>query len=269
MANLRQIKRRIKSATNISKITYAMQMVAASKMKKAQAAALSGRPYTKEIEVATMSLATPHPLTITNNSTKDLIILISTSKGLCGGLNTQLFKKVTSTFTNLPAFISVGKKGENFVIRSGSQLIADFSFNSSSSSLAKLAIDYYLSGSYSHIYLAYNNFVNSLKQEPIIKQLLPLEIPTSTKNSDPNFIIEPSKTVVIDNLYKAYVDSEIRAALRESEASEYSSRMVTMKSATDNARDLIGGLTLEYNKVRQEKITSEILDIVTARISNA
>ncbi len=271
MANLRLIRRRIKSAKNISQITYAMQMVAASKMKKAQATALSGRPYASKILEAVSSLSTPslltaHPLLTPNSSSKKLIILFSTNKGLCGGLNTQLFRLLdTQHYLDSASFLTLGHKGESFVIKSGLPLIADFSAVAQISALAKLCTTSYTKGEYGHVYLAYNSFVNSLKQEPLVRQLLPLSVKSNSSND--NLLIEPSRQAVLNDLLNAYIESQLKSALAESIASEYSARMITMKSATDNAKDLITSLTISYNKVRQEKITSEISDIVTSRLS--
>lgn len=279
MANLRSIKRRIKSAKNVSQITYAMEMVAASKMKKAQNAALSGRPYALGIAEAVAAFATKnhssaHPLLQSHPTGTDLIILITSNKGLVGGLNLNLFKYLNSSIINHTSprvFITVGKKGAAYLTRTRENVVADFSeshLSSIASALPKLVIDNFTAGQYKSVYLAYNHFVSSLKQEPTFKQLLPIAgLPNSAPS--PTILVEPSKDAVFNALLSDYVAIQILDALRQSEASEYSARMVTMKAATDSAHDFITALTLQYNQARQSSVTSEISDIITARLASA
>lgn len=288
MASLKIIRRRIKSAQNIAQITRAMEMVAASKMKKAQEKALMGRAYADKIYDATRELAgktekTMHPLLSEGNPKgKKLIIVISTTKGLCGGLNTNLFREINVWFpkNSNHDYISVGKKGENYIIRSGRKLAADFSdkvtFSENVAPLTQLFVDGFIKGIYSEVYLTYNAFINVLKQTPTKRMILPIvkleEYPApqhkeSKYISFSNFTIEPSVEEVLDNLIPHYLENQLRSSILEAEASEHSARMIAMRNATDAALDLMEGLTLVMNKVRQEKITYEIADTVTARMA--
>lgn len=285
MASEKLIKRRMKSAKNISQITRAMQMVAASKMKKAQSLALSGRPYAEKIAEMVKKFvaridASQHPLLQTNMQGKTLIVVISTNKGLCGGLNTNLFRTLTSAFNQevltSSIFVTVGKKGEQFVIKSSRSLLADFSqtipFSKNIPSLTTLITEGYIKGEYKEVYVVYSNFLSALSQEPFVKRLLPLkefvakEI-TDKKQEENEFLVEPSIDAILNDLLFHYLENQVRDAVLEAEASEHSARMIAMKNATDNAKELMQILTLEYNKARQEKITYEIADMVTARLA--
>lgn len=291
MSNERQIKRRIKSAKNISQITRAMQMVSASKMKRSQSIALAGRPYAEKIAEVVSSFVkrvdpNEHRLLQINDTGKTLIILISTNKGLLGGLNTNLFRTLMRYFTesqlSQAEFVTLGKKGEQFLVRTGRKLIADFSEGSSFSSripsLASFITDGYVKGDYKEVYVVYSNFISALKQEPTIKKLLPIaEFTTNTtvqevstinekpQSQEEDFLIEPSIGAILDQLLIHYLENQVRDAVFEAEASEHSARMIAMKNATDNALEFVSLLTLEYNKARQEKITYEIADMITAR----
>lgn len=283
MASSRLIRGRIKSAKNIAQITKAMEMVSASKMRKAQAAALAGKVYAQKIYEAVYELAKNtdpknHPLLNKNLHTdRSLVILVTTNKGLCGSLNTNLFRAALKWFAPRQKydFIVLGKKGESFVVRTQYQLKAAFglkeSFLNTVSPVISLAISEYLNGSYKEIIIAYNNFVNALKQEPTKKTILPLGvselIDIDEKNDFSEFLIEPSSEELFEALLPHYIENQLREAILEGEASEHSARMIAMKNATDNALDLLKDLTLEYNKARQEKITSEISDMVTARMA--
>jgi F-type H+-transporting ATPase subunit gamma len=282
MANIRLIKRRIKSATNIAQITRAMEMVAASKMKKAQDNAVSGKPYAEEIFRAAKELAThiekkSHPLlTEGNPEGKNLVIVISTNKGLCGGLNTNLFREIGNYWEKKGVdFITVGKKGENFVVRTGRNLVADFSvqtpFTENVPALTKLLVDGFIAGTYKEVYLVFNTFLSALKQNPTKKKILPIaglgEKLDKEEVKFAEFIIEPDIESVLNNLLPHYLENQIRAAILEAEASEHSARMIAMKNATDAALDFVDSLTLLFNKARQEKITYELADIVTARLA--
>jgi F-type H+-transporting ATPase subunit gamma len=281
MASTRLIKRRIKSAKNISQITKAMEMVAASKMKKAQNAAVSGKPYAEKIYQTVFELAkrldiSKHPLLKKNlASQKTLVITISTNKGLCGGLNTNLFRFINKIYPDKKNtdFIAVGKKSENFIIRSERNLIASFGqkglFTELVAPITEMAVNEFLKGNYKDVYLVYNDFINAIRQEPSKKKILPLGIQADQHPEDDNnlfseFIIEPNDAEVLNALLPHYLENQLRSAILEGEASEHSARMMAMKNATDSALELMGDLTLEYNKARQEKITSEIADLVTA-----
>ena len=289
MLNIKLIKRRIKSAGNISQITRAMEMVAASKMKKAQDTALKGKPYADKIYQVVRELASKvdwrqHPLLSPGKeSGKSLIILISTNKGLCGGLNTNLFRYLMNWLPkDMDAeFISVGNKGKNIIVKWNKKLVADFSqvpFSSDVPAITKLMVDGFNSGSYKDVFLVYNNFITALTQEPVKKLILPItriekgadekgDNTPEQKEQLGEFVFEPVLSKVLDRLLPHYLENQLRTAIYEAEASEQSARMIAMKNATDAAYDLIDDLTLLYNKARQEKITSEISDMVTARIA--
>lgn len=284
MASIRLIRRRIRSAQNIAQITKAMQMVAASKMKRAQEAAELGKLYADKIYGATRELASRteenvHPLLARGNPLgRTLVILISTNKGLCGGLNTNLFRQVLSWFPQAGQndYVTVGKKGESFVVRSGRKLTADFSettrFLDHVPAITQLLVSGFLSGTYKQIFVAFSSFVSALKQIPVNKLILPLSEFEKEESEEESlhfreFVIEPTVDDVLNNLLPHYLENQLRAAVLEAEASEHSARMIAMKNATDAALDFMQGLTLELNKARQEKITYEIADMVTARMA--
>jgi F-type H+-transporting ATPase subunit gamma len=284
MASIRILRRRIKSAKNIAQITKAMELVAASKMKKAQAAALSGKLYAQKIyEMVIRSSGSVdmsiHPyLTKPNVLTgKRLVILISTNKGLCGGLNSNLFRFYIRTFPTLSAIdtITIGKKGAETVVRLGGKLLADFStppFIGSVPALTELFTKEYLRGAYDGVDIVSNEFKSALQQHPRIKTLLPLTISSiDTEGAQAaktqESLIEPSKKELFDSLLPHYIENQLRDAILQAEASEHSARMVAMRNATDNALSLIDELTLVYNKERQANITFEIADLVTARLA--
>ncbi|KKP70194.1 ATP synthase F1 subunit gamma [candidate division CPR3 bacterium GWF2_35_18] len=308
MATEKEIRRRIKSAKNIKKITRAMQMVAASKMKKAQDKALAGKVYANIIfhmagDLAQRGDSTLHPLLIDIREKKNrrLIILISTNKGLCGALNTNLFRFVENWEKNEPGiendFVTIGKKGQPFVVYLKDQYIADFSkgnsFIENVSAVIRLVEEKFILQEYDEVWIAYSDFKNALIQKPVMKRLLPIslqelldetkvlkyktatgaekkeispEVFKAEKREEEDFVIEPSIKTLLDALLNSYLEIQLRDAIYEAEASEYSARMVAMKNATDNAGDLIEGLTLEYNKARQAGITNELLDITTAKL---
>lgn len=283
MANIRLIKGRIKSAKNIAQITKAMELVAASKMRKAQVAALAGKLYAGKIYEMVMQLssrtdAANHPLLLksTNLTGKRLVIFITTNKGLCGGLNTQLFRWfLREQNLNNPnnSFIVLGKKGAEFLVTNGNQVGADFSttipFERNVPALTDLIVKEFLAGRIDGVDLVFNEFINILKQSPRKKTILPLTIDTLPVNNQEklNFLIEPSIKEVFDSLLPHYVENQIRDAVLQAEASEHSARMLAMRNATDNALNFMQELTLIYNKARQEKITYEISDMVTARLA--
>jgi len=284
MASIRILRRRIKSAKNIAQITKAMELVAASKMKKAQAAALSGKLYAQKIYDMVIRSSSgvdmsvhPYLTKPQNLSGKRLVILISTNKGLCGGLNSNLFRFYMRTFPTLSSIdtITIGKKGADTVVRLGGKLLADFStppFIGSVAALTELFTKEYLLGHYDGVDIVSNEFKSALVQHPRIKTILPLTI-SSVDTKEPirsqvqESLIEPSKKELFDALLPHYIENQLRDAILQSEASEHSARMVAMRNATDNALSLIDELTLIYNKERQAKITFEIADLVTARLA--
>ena len=298
MANLRDIRRRIKSVKNTAQITKAMQLVAASKMKKAQDQAMAGRPYADLLNDVLVNLKEQtneedHPLLKENKGDKELIILISTDKGLCGGLNTNLFRVVTENSLGNVDYVTIGRKGAQFLARSKKELLADFKIDDpvpflESKQISEFATEKFLSGEYARVRVAFTNFVNTMTQDPMIETLLPISpIDLGTEkdymkdmgpghvdgqpdlSEDPHaeyggYIFEPSPAAVLDTTVPQYVNYQLYQMILESRASEHSARMVAMKAATDNANDMIKDLTLDYNKQRQAAITAELLEITTA-----
>ncbi|MBI3577658.1 ATP synthase F1 subunit gamma [Candidatus Gottesmanbacteria bacterium] len=281
MANIRLIKRRIRSVKNIAQITKAMQLVAASKMRKAQEAANSGRRYAEKIAEMVTRLAwavdiSQHPLLVTPPPTgKKLVIVISTNKGLCGGLNTNLFRFFFKEYAKPSAheYLTIGQKGTLLLERMRLPVVADFSttipFLNNVPALTELVVQKYIAGGFEGVDIVYSDFVSALRQNPKKRVLLPLSIAGSagTQQSLGQYLIEPTPEEVLNFLIPHYIENQIRDALLQAEASEHSARMIAMKNATDNALSLRDELTLVYNRARQEKITYEILDIVTARLA--
>lgn len=283
MASIRLLRGRIKSAKNIAQITKAMEMVAASKMKKAQAQALSGKLYAQKIFDMVMDLGsktdmTNHPLLTkpAKLSGKRLVILFSTNKGMCGALNANLFRFFLKEYPQYKEYdyVVLGKKASDLIVRLGGTLQADFSsathFTDVVPALSDMATGKYLEGMYDGVDLVYSEFFNALKQAPRKKTILPLSISSMDVHeakSNEEFLIEPTVKDVFDALLPHYLENQIRDAALQAEASEHSARMVAMRNATDNAVSLMGELTLMYNKARQEKITYEISDLITARLA--
>ena len=269
MANTRDLKRRIKSVKNTSQITKAMEMVAATKMRRAQNQALSGRPYSENLSEALARLLPKiniesHPLLLGNKSDKVGVILLSTDKGLVGALNTNLIRSVS---TLSASFYTVGKKGRVFIARTGKDLKADFENTDTISfrqakQLAKIITEAYLSGEIGEVYLVYPQFVSTLKQEAKKKKILPIELTEMPEAKE--FLFEPNADELLDFILIHQVEEQIYQALLETKASEHSARMVAMKNATDNAKDLVEDLQLNYNQTRQDAITREILEIASA-----
>lgn len=283
MANIRLIKRRIKSAKNIAQITKAMELVSAAKMKKAQANALAGKLYAQKIFEMVTRLASRtdyrnHKLLMTPMPTgKRLLVLLSTNKGLCGGLNTNLFRFFMKTHTDNSKYdvVTIGKKGADFVTRLGHGVKADFSDTTPWERVVPALVSYlteqFLTGEYDGVDLISNEFISVSKQIPKAKTVLPLTISGETANPDTEgtyeFLIEPNVEEVFNALLPHYVENQIRDAVLQAEAAEHSARMIAMHNATDNANSLRDELTLQYNKARQEKITYEITDMITARLA--
>jgi len=284
MANIRLIKGRIKSAKNIAQITKAMELVAASKMKKAQSQALSGRLFAGKIYTVMMKLASKvdtrhHPLLSKPKKLcgRKLVVVISTNKGLCGGLNTNLFRFLYREYGPVISsvdFITVGQKGADFVTRIKGKILADFSqtvpFIKVASAIGDFVINHYVSNQADSVDLIFSDFLSAIRQEPKKKTILPLGIESAgdlTEDRLLNTKFEPSVYEVFNSLLPLYLENQIRDAIYEAEASEHSARMLAMRNATDNAESLTQDLTLVYNKARQEKITYEITDMVTARLA--
>ena len=286
-ANTRDIRRRIKSVKNTSQITKAMQMVAASKMRKAQMRALSGRPYAEELAKILAALGKAggsdelHPLLEERKEVKrELVIVISTDKGLCGALNTNLLRELNRFDAAKTTFVAVGRKGAQYLGRLKRDLAAEFELKEAFTFLeckqaSKFAIDKFLSGEVDKVTVAYTDFKSTLRQEPTLKVILPVQNfdlddlhgqKTEVAASSTEYLFEPSAGGVLEHLVPHYVHFAVYQMVLESRASEHSARMVAMKNATDNAKQIIKDLTLEYNKVRQASITTEILEIATAQM---
>lgn len=281
--NLRQTRKKIKSVTNVKKITKAMQMISAIKMKKAQASAIDGRPYDEELRKLIRRLIPKvnpkySPLlkiTEKNTASKKLAIVISSNKGLCGGFNINLFRFITANVDFKETdFLIIGKKA-SYLSRLGGNITADFSSVNplnNISAVFSLSLDKYLKQEYTEINLFFNKFISIVKSEPTKIKLLPVKFELEkdkidVENTSKDYLIEPSADKIIDPLLKSYVQEMIKNAIIESEASEHSSRMMAMKNATDNATDVIYNLTLLRNKIRQQNITYELLDMVSAKES--
>lgn len=291
MAQARLIKSRIKSATNIAKITKAMEMVAASKMRRSQEQALASRPYTHKLleMLHTIGKNTDsglHPLlTRPNPMGPELMILISTDKGLAGSLNTNLFRFASSELANMrtPHILAVGRKAREFALKSGVPLVAEFSALPDKLTLAdvlpiaEIFVGGFLSGEFSSVRTVHAQFVSTLSQRPEVNLLLPIALDSvSALGSQPQpkdpvgkkeYVFEPNPKEILEFLLPFYTENGFFQIMLEAKASEHSARMVAMKNASDNAKEIVGSLKLEYNKSRQAGITSELLDITTAALA--
>ena len=278
--NMRQVRKKIKSVVNVRKITKAMQLISAIKMKKAQAMAVDGRPYQDDL-IAVLKKVVPQVdvkhsplLSSCTESQKELVIVITSNKGMCGAFNFNLFRSLSKSIDiKNYDFITVGKKSTSFIFRMGGTIIADYSTDSplkSVSALFDLLLNKFLNGEYQSISLYYNRFVSILHHEPTKETILPIQFHAEEEKSSEiarEYLIEPSPEKILDFLLKSFVEGRIRDALIQSDAGEQSARMMAMKNATENANDVIYNLTLLRNKLRQEKITSELLDMITAKES--
>ncbi len=282
MAGSKEIRTKIKSVENTRKITRAMEMVAASKMRKAQERMRAARPYAAKIRQVAAHLSRAnseykHPFLIKRDVVKNIgIIIITSDKGLCGGLNTNILRLVISRMKGWEgegkgiSVCPIGNKGFGFMTRIGAKVkshltgLGDTPHIEKLIGAVKVMLDAYTAGEVDAIYLAYNDFVNTMKQEPKVVQLLPLsgEELGATSATTWDYIYEPDAKAVVDELLVRYVESLVYNAVTENQASEQSARMVAMKSASDNAKTVIGELKLIYNKARQAAITKEISEIV-------
>lgn len=288
MANVREVRLRIRSVKNIAQVTRALQAVSASKVRKAMQAMMQTRPYAaKAWQVLTHIAGQPgrevmHPLlTPRFEDRNELVVLISGDRGLAGAYNTNIVRFTLQRFdsSSLPvSYITVGRKGRDMMLRRRKSVLAEFSNLPAAPSFAdvsaigRLAVDEFLSGSVDRVYLVYTDFVNMVKQIPTIKQLLPLEVATGDERVDAfhpesqgptaTYIYEPGEAEILDEIVPRFTALQVYQAVMESLASEHAARMVAMKNATDSATELASALQLEYNKVRQQGITNEMLDIV-------
>ena len=289
MASTRDIRRRIRSVKNTSQITKAMQMVAASKMRKAQQAALNGRPYAtlmNEVlsEVTFLAGDFTHPLMEKREVKKRCVIIVATDKGLCGALNSNLLREAVKYDKETTIYIAAGRKGSQFIARTKRQLAAEFTYKdaplfSEARAISKFARDLFMNGQVDQVDILFTNFINTLSQKPDVMQLLPIgEIKAVTAEvhgqaqsgalvkGATEFLFEPSPDQVLGALLPHYLNFQVFQILLEAKASEHSARMVAMKNATDNANQLVKDLTLEYNKLRQANITKELLEIASAQM---
>ena len=278
MANLRVIRRRIRSIQSTAKITKAMEMVATSKMKKAQERDLAGRPYSEKIQQVLEDLvaqqgAVTHPLLERREMKKIEIVYITPDRGLCGGLVANINRStgnfvVDTSQRGVPsALITIGRKGRDFMLRYGRELRAEFTGMTDRPTLldtlpiSKIVIDDYTNKNCDVVYLSYSKFVTTMTQRPVMQQLLPVTPAKSDRKTEVEYIYEPNRKEVMAQLLPRFVEMQVYHAVLESIASEQSARMVAMRNASENANDLVQELTLVYNKARQEMITKELLDI--------
>jgi len=277
LANIRLIKRRIKGIQSTAKITRAMEMIATSKMRKAQERGLAGRPYAEKIMQVMADLAAlrregeeMHPLLQSRPVEKIGLLHITPDRGLCGGLNTNLNRRTTGFILEQEVPVSlvvVGRKGRDFMRRYRREIRAEFTSLGDRPGwldtlpISRIIIDDYTSGEIDRVYIVYPQFISTMVQKPVVQQILPVEpaeIPTA-QNVD--YIYEPGPAEVLGQLLPRFVEMQVYHAILESIASEQSARMVAMRNATESAQELIEELTLMYNKARQEMITKELLDI--------
>ena len=280
MPSTLDLRRRIKSVKNTAQITKAMQMVAASKMRKAQAAAIAGRPYQDmlaRVLAAVKGRVDPasHQLLAVRPVKQELILIFSTDKGLCGPLNANLFRELGEVDREKSEFAVSGRKAVQFITRTRRNLTADFALKdtiefSEIRPIAKFVSDKFISGEIDQVRVLYPKFVNTLVQEPVLRTLLPIpveELGIEGPQAGGEYLFEPDEHSVLDSILPHYVAFQLFQMALNARASEHSARMVAMKNATDNAKELIKDLTLEYNKVRQANITTELLEITTAQLA--
>jgi len=287
----RDLRRRIKSIRNTSQITKAMQMVAAAKMRKAQQAALAGRPYAllmNEVlaEVAANAGDFTHPLMEVRDVRKRAVIVVSTDKGLCGALNSNLLREAAKFDKDTTLYITAGRKASQFIARTKRRLATEFTYKDAplfgeARAISRFAQDLFIKGEADTADILFTNFISTLTQKPETRSLLPVgeikavraeleEGPTEGARllkGATEFLFEPAAEQVLGSMLPHYLNFQVYQILLEAKASEHSARMVAMKSATDNATQLIKDLTLEYNKLRQANITKELLEITTAQMA--
>jgi F-type H+-transporting ATPase subunit gamma len=295
MPSTRDIRRRIKSVKSTAQITKAMQLVAAAKMKKAQDQATNGRSYAELMNKILVGLRDAaeegsHPFFEEGKGSKTLVLVMASDKGLCGALNTNLIKKLINTqIEGEVDFVTIGKKATQALTRLRKNLTADFPVKDPAKftelrPVGKFIQDKFRSGEYKKVLVAFNNFVNTVTIVPTVEQLLPvdkvklggkrsfegmgsaLEV-KETSTDVPQYTFEPDAATVFETVLPQYVNNTLYQMLLESRASEHSSRMVAMKNATDNAKQMLKDLSLEYNKLRQAAITNELLEITTAKMA--
>jgi F-type H+-transporting ATPase subunit gamma len=290
MPSTRDIRRRIKSIKNTAQITKAMQMVAASKMRRAQQAALAGRPYATLMnsvlsEVSFHAGDFTHPLMEKRQGARRGVILISTDKGLCGGLNSNLMREAAKFPKDTTVYVAAGRKGSQFLARTKRKLAAEFTYKdtplfSEARAISKFGQDLFLRGEVDGVDILFTNYISTLNQKPDVFAFLPIgqikgvasgvhgaETGEQLLKGATEFLFEPNVEEVLGGLLPHYLNFQVYQILLEAKASEQSARMVAMKNATDNAKQIIKDLTLEYNKLRQANITKELLEITSAAMA--
>jgi len=291
MPSTREIRQRIVSVKKTAQITSAMEKVAQAKMGRAQQAAMAGRPYAELMnrvlgEVVTNAGDFDHPFMKARGGENRALILVTTDKGMCGSINSNLLRKVSDEFvTDHTRVIAAGRKGAQHATRVGWDLTADFSYSDTpvfaeARAIARIAVELFENGEVDHVDIAFTNFINTLSQKPEVQTLLPIteikgvqagvegeEMVSELQGGTAEFLFEPSAGGVLGALLPHYINFQVHQILLEAKASEFSSKMVAMKNATDNANDLIKDLTLEFNKMRQAAITNELLEITTAQMA--
>ncbi len=290
MPSTRDIRRRIKSVKNTAQITKAMQMVASAKMRKAQLAALAGRPYAALMNEVLSAVAGntgdfTNPLMEVREVRKRAVIVVSTDKGLCGALNTNLLREAAKLDKDTTVHITAGRKASQFVARTKRSLAAEFTYRDNPAfadarAISKFAQDLFLKGEVDRVDILFSNFINVMTQKPELRGFLPIGEVRSVdaslegegggkalEKSTTEYLFEPGAEQLFGSLLPHYLNFQIFQVLLESKASEHSARMVAMKSATDNAKQMIKDLTLEYNKLRQANITRELLEITSAAMA--
>ena len=284
MPSVRDIRRRIRSVDNTAKVTNAMSLIAASKMRRAQNSVLEGRPYSLKIQEVIAHLAaqpmddesSAQPLLAVRPVEKTTVLMISPDRGLCGGLHANLNRRVGQFILNQEVpiqAIAVGRKGRDFMARTNQDLKATFTdlgetpLLVDTHAISHMVINSYCDGEADEVYLAYTQYVSTMVQEPVIEKLLPIAPAELTASESVGYIYEPGNLAVLQNLLPRFVEMQIYHAILEAIASEQSARMVAMRAATDNASELAGDLTLPMNKLRQESITNELLDLIGGQIA--
>ncbi|MEE8465509.1 MAG: ATP synthase F1 subunit gamma [Dehalococcoidia bacterium] len=284
MPSVRDIRRRIRRVDNTANVTNAMSLIAASKMRRAQNSVLEGRPYSVKIQEVIAHLAAQpsddeagaQPLLAVRPVEKSTVLMISPDRGLCGGLHANLNRHVGQFILNQPVpvqGIAVGRKGRDFMARTNQDLKATFTdlgetpLLIDTHAISHMVIDSYSDGESDEVYLAYTRYVSTMTQEPVIEKLLPIAPAELTSAESVGYIYEPSNLAVLQNLLPRFIEMQVYHAILESIASEQSARMVAMRAATDNASELSSDLTLVMNKLRQESITNELLDLIGGQMA--
>ncbi|MEZ0397084.1 MAG: ATP synthase F1 subunit gamma [Anaerolineales bacterium] len=285
MPSAREMRMRIRSVKNISQVTRALEAVSASKVRKAVAAVQETRPYaTKAWQVLTHiagqpGQATLHPLLSRRPEVRHvLVVVISSDRGLAGAYNTNIIRYALQHFEkwNAPvSYLAVGRKGRDMLLRRRKQVVAEFSnlppapSFADVSAIGRLVVDDFLNGTADEVWLVYTDFINMVRQEPVVRKLLPLEVGAAQERVQAfehqhlkaAYIYEPGEREILDNIIPRFTALQVYQAILEAQASEHAARMVAMRNATDNALELVGQLQLDYNKARQQTITNDLLDI--------